>query len=105
MVHRKYHALIREHCGKSAVSFEGFRGLKVPVPHTFSGSVDTEEFDDWLLNVLHWITLSNISGASPDNDCKRLVALGSFLEDDSLSHWTSLNENEMEFQRCYYWHL
>lgn len=68
---------IAESVGEPLELLPQIRSVKVMQPAAYQGQDNTDDFEEWLLNVLRWLRVTRITG--PDLDVERVQLLGLIL--------------------------
>jgi hypothetical protein len=54
VIHNKFHRIIDDYIGDGVENPGRVKTPRVPDPKTYSGKIDAEVFDRWLVGLLRW---------------------------------------------------
>jgi hypothetical protein len=95
-IHNKFHRIIDDYVGVMVENPGGIKTPKVPDPRKYSGEIDTEVFNRWLVGLLRWFRVNRYCGMEYDRE--RVVCMAMYLEGTAAT-WYDDNVNGLDHQR------
>ena len=95
-IHNKYHCIIDDYIGNRVENPGGVKTPKVLDPKNYSGEVDTEAFDRWLVSLLRWFQVNRYCGVDYDKAC--VVRMALYLNSTAAT-WYNDNVDGIDHQK------